>query len=73
LDGGVRITEIKSGIVAAQTRIREGFIVTGIDGETVKNGNELARKLKEKSGDNIILEGIYPSYPNKIYNYGLSL
>lgn len=73
LDGGVRITEIKSGKIAAQTRIREGFIIVGIDGESVKNGNDLAKKLKEKAGDNIILEGIYPSYPNKIYNYGISL
>ncbi len=73
LEGGVRITNIKNGLVAAQTRIREGFIITGIDGTAVKNNNELARALKEKEGSNIIVEGIYPNYPNKIYNYGLSL
>lgn len=73
LDGGVRLTEIHSGKISAQTRIREGFIITGLDGESVKNGNELARKLKNKSGENVIVEGIYPAYPNKIYNYGISL
>ena len=30
-------------------------------------------KLKNKSGENVIVEGIIPAYPNKIYNYGISL
>lgn len=73
LNGGVRVTGIKNGFVAQQTRIRSGFIITGIDGEPVKNNNDLAKALKDKKGKNVIIEGIYPSYPNKIYNYGLSL
>lgn len=73
LPGGVRITGIKNGLISQQTRIRSGFIITGIDGTPVKDNNELVEALKDKSGKNIIIEGIYPAYPNKIYNYGLSL
>jgi len=73
LKGGVRITGIRNGKIAAQTRIREGFIITAIDGDGVEDGNDLARTLKDKDGGNVIVEGFYPAAPNKIYNYGLSL
>lgn len=73
LTGGVRITNVRNGKIAAQTRIREGFIITAIDDKKVKDGNDLARVLKDREGESVILEGFYPTYPNKIYNYGLSL
>lgn len=73
LDGGVKITGIRSGKIAQQTRIREGFIITAIDDTEIKSFNDLAKLLNDKSGKNIIIEGFYPSLPNKIYNYGLSL
>lgn len=73
LTGGVRITNVRNGKIATQTRIREGFIITGIDDKKVKDGNDLARILKDREGENVILEGFYPTYPNKIYNYGVSL
>ncbi len=73
LTGGVRITNVRNGKIAAQTRIREGFIITAIDDKKVKDGNDLARMLKDREGESVILEGFYPTYPNKIYNYGLSL
>ncbi len=73
VDGGVRITGIRNGKVYQQTRIREGFVITGIDDKKVTNYNDLAKILNDKKGKNVIIEGFYPSYPNKIYNYGLSL
>ncbi|MBK8488377.1 MAG: trypsin-like peptidase domain-containing protein [Chitinophagales bacterium] len=73
LSGGVRVTGIKNGFISQQTRIRSGFIITGIDGVSIKDNNELVKALKDKTGKSIIIEGIYPAYPNKIYNYGLSL
>jgi len=73
IDGGVRITAIKNGKIYQQTRIREGFVITKIDDKTVTNYNDLAQLLDDKKGKNVIIEGFYPSFPNKIYNYGLSL
>ncbi len=73
IDGGVRITGIKNGKVFQQTRIREGFVITGVDDKKIVNYNDLAKILDEKKGKNVIIEGFYPSFPNKIYNYGLSL
>jgi serine protease Do len=73
IEGGVKVTGIKNGKVYQQTRIKEGFIITGIDDKKIVNYNDLAKILDDKSGKNIIIEGFYPSFPNKIYNYGLSL
>ncbi len=73
IEGGVRITGIKNGKIYQQTRIREGFVITGIDDKKIVNYNDLAKILDDKKGKNVIVEGFYPSYPNKIYNYGLSL
>ncbi|MEZ5013066.1 MAG: trypsin-like peptidase domain-containing protein [Chitinophagales bacterium] len=73
VDGGVKITAIRNGKVFQQTRMREGFIITGVDDKKVLNYNDLAKSLQGKEGKNIIIEGFYPSFPNKIYNYGLSL
>lgn len=73
IDGGVKITGIKSGKIYDQTRIREGFIITSVDDNKISNYNDLAKILSDKSGQNVIVEGFYPQFPNKIYNYGLSL
>jgi len=73
IDGGVKVTGIKNGKVYQQTKIKEGFIITGIDDKKIVNYNDLAKILLDKSGKNVIIEGFYPSYPNKMYNYGLSL
>ncbi|MFN0276375.1 MAG: trypsin-like peptidase domain-containing protein [Chitinophagales bacterium] len=73
INGGVKITGINNGLIAQQTRIREGFIITAVDDSQVKNTDELEKVLTSKAGKNIIIEGFYPSFPNKIYNYGLSL
>ena len=73
VDGGVKITGIKSGKINEQTRIKEGFVITAIDDTAVTNYNDLASILRDKEGKNIIIEGFYMAIPNKIYNYGLSL
>ncbi len=73
IDGGVKITGIKNGKIYQQTKMREGFVITGVDEEKISNYNDLAKILINKKGKNIIIEGFYPSYPNKIYNYGLTL
>lgn len=73
IDGGVKVTGIKNGKIYQQTRIRTGFIITAVDEEKISNYNDLAKILQDKAGKNVIIEGIYPTFPNKIYNYGLSL
>jgi S1-C subfamily serine protease len=73
IEGGVRVTGIKNGKIYQQTRIREGFVITAVDDKKIANYNDLAKILDDKKGKNVIIEGFYPAYPNKIYNYGLSL
>ncbi|MBC8046823.1 MAG: trypsin-like peptidase domain-containing protein [Fimbriimonadaceae bacterium] len=73
VDGGVRITGIRNGAISQQTRIHQDFIITAVDDVSIKNANEFAKTLENKAGKNVIIEGFYPSFPNKIYNYGLSI
>ena len=73
IDGGIEVRGIHNGAVAQQTRIREGFIITTVDGTTVHDSDDLARILNNKEGSSIIIEGFYPEAPNRIYNYGLNL
>ena len=73
VDGGVKVTAIKNGKIYQQTRIKQGFIITAVDDKKIVNYNDLAKILSDKGGQNVIIEGFYPSYPNKLYNYGLSL
>jgi len=73
IDGGVKLTAIKNGKIYQQTRIKQGFIITAVDDKKIVNYNDLAKILSDKGGQNVIIEGFYPSYPNKLYNYGLSL
>jgi S1-C subfamily serine protease len=71
LDHGVRITQVLPGKVSQQTGLREGFILTHIDRQPVKDKKALVRILEEKSGG-VMVEGMYPDRRGKqYYAFGL--
>lgn len=54
--GGVQVTDVKNGGLLARARVREGFIITGVNGRQVRSVGELnAMTDKVRS-----IEGIYP-------------
>lgn len=64
--GGLQVTDLNSGLLADQTRIRPGFIITRVDGRLVSDFKSLEKVIKGKSGA-ISIEGIYPNNPTKVY------
>lgn len=70
IDGGVIVTNIKDGPLK-KTRMENGFVITSVNGNPVKNVEDLANVLGRLSG-NVRLEGIYPGYDGN-YTYPLNL
>jgi len=66
IKGGVKITKIYAGKLRQQTQIREGFIITKVDGKEVKSVKELTEILKDKKGG-VMLEGVYEDIPGTYY------
>ena len=66
IDGGVKVTKLYAGKLMKNTNIREGFIVTKVDGKQVKSTEQLAEILKNKKGG-VLLEGIYEDLPGEYY------
>lgn len=70
LSSGITVTDIRNGIIAEQTRIRPGFIITKVNGELVKTIPNF-QKMIDEADDTISLEGVYPDALSKIVKYGL--
>ena len=64
--GGVKVVELGHGKIAGQTDMREGFIVTKVDGKPVKSVEEFTAALSGKQGG-VMLEGVYPDRPGTYY------
>lgn len=68
--GGVVVADIKSGLLADQTRIRPGFVITMIDGNNVKNLSGFEKAMASSKGATSI-EGFYPGDPERKVKYGI--
>lgn len=72
IKGGVRVTDIKANGTLGRTRIEKGFIITTVNGRSIKNIDEFGAAIAQTQGDVIELEGIYPGYSG-IYTYQINL
>lgn len=70
LDGGVVVKRINEGALNDQTRMRDGFIITKVNGKTVKNLDDLSKIVG--SDTQITITGVYPGY-NEIFEYPIDL
>jgi Do/DeqQ family serine protease len=71
LAGGVVVKKIGTGSLK-NTKIQEGFIITSVSGEPVKNLEELKTALIASKSGTVRLEGVYPGFEGS-YAYPLSL
>jgi Do/DeqQ family serine protease len=69
--GGVEVSKLERGIITEQTRIREGFIITKVNGRRVSSVDELTSALNA-AGSSAIISGIYPAQPQREYQYALN-
>lgn len=66
IDYGVKVSKLVAGKLRKHTQMREGFIITNIDGQNVKSKKDLLDKLESKKGG-VMLEGVYEDIPGEYY------
>lgn len=71
INGGVVVTGIDEGAISSQTAMKEGFVITKVNGKEVKNVEEFQTMLSSQSGK-LKLTGFYPG-KNGMFYYGLQL
>jgi len=71
ISSGVRVTGLKAGKVKRSTTMREGFIITKVDGKKVNSPEDVTKAIEGKKGG-VLLEGVYENAPGKYY-YGIGL
>ncbi len=66
IDGGVQINKLFAGKLRHNTDIKNGFIITKVDGKKIKTVDEFIKALEDKKGG-VMVEGIYEDYPGTYY------
>jgi S1-C subfamily serine protease len=69
--GGVIVKDLSQGILTEQTRLKEGFIITGVNGRAVATVDQLNQAIKN-AGNSAVITGIYPDQPQTVYQYALN-
>ncbi len=68
--GGVVVKKINpNGLIDAQTRMRDGFIILRVNDKPVTTVDELSETI-QKAGNNIKLDGFYPGFEG-LYTYNI--
>lgn len=66
LRGGVKVNALNNGKLLNQTDMREGFVITTVDGKKADSAEEMAKILENRKGG-VMLEGVYPGNPEVFY------
>ncbi len=72
VEGGVEVVNIRPDGPLKKTRMEKGFVITSVNGQDIKNTDELLKALGTSRSSTIQLEGIYPGYSG-IYAYQINL
>lgn len=72
VSGGVMVKTITAGGPFSKTRMQEGFVITRVNTQEIKNLDDLSRALAAARTGNISIEGFYDGY-NGIYRYPVTL
>jgi serine protease Do len=70
--GGVLVKKINKGGPLSRTRMQEEFVITSVNGVTVKNVEELSRAIGSLRGSSFNLEGFYDGYDG-LYRYPVTI
>ena len=69
IDKGMKVTGLTGGKLRS-AGIKEGFIITKIDGKPIKTKEDISLALENKKGG-VLIEGIYPNGFKTYYGFGL--
>jgi serine protease Do len=64
--GGVRVKDLKNGILKNQTNIKDGFIITSLNNKKITSAEELKKGFESLHGG-VMLSGTYEDYPGELY------
>ncbi len=70
IDGGVRVMNIREGVLSNQTEMKPGFVIMKVSGTPVRSVQELTAALARQKS-NFVLEGRYDENP-EVYYYGIN-
>jgi Do/DeqQ family serine protease len=70
IEGGVRVTNIRDGVLSNQTEMKPGFVITKVGSIAVHTVDEFKSALLQQK-TNFMIEGIYPE-DNQVYYYGIN-
>lgn len=72
IPGGVKVSRLYAGKLSRHTDIKEGFIITKVDKQVIKNKDDLQRALENATGG-VMIEGMYEDLPGtQFYAFGMS-
>ena len=71
-DGGVKVVNIRPEGPLGKTRMEKGFVITAVNGRTVKTIDELAAAMGSGRSSTVELQGVYPGYSG-VYSYQINL
>jgi serine protease Do len=71
ISGGVKVKKLFLGKLKKETQIKEGFIITKVEGKVIKSQEDLVKVLENKKGG-ILIEGIYEDVPG-VHYYAIGL
>ncbi|MCD6659158.1 MAG: Do family serine endopeptidase [Lentimicrobium sp.] len=69
IENGLQVSKLGDGKLR-NAGIRQGFIITQIDGKRITNRQDLANALASKKGG-VLVEGIYPNRTRAYYGFGM--
>ncbi|MCP4124493.1 MAG: Do family serine endopeptidase [Bacteroidetes bacterium] len=70
--GGVKVKKIKDGVLADNTQMQPGFVITKANNKPVYSMEELEEILSVYTGDGVLIEGRYPNMNGtKYYAFGM--
>lgn len=72
IEAGVQVKNLSVGKLANQTDIREGFVITKVNNQDVTSVDELSNLLQNAKGG-VMLEGVYPNNPDRVFYYAFGL
>ncbi|NND78251.1 MAG: Do family serine endopeptidase [Flavobacteriales bacterium] len=71
IEGGVKVKKLHAGKLKRHTGMKDGFIITKVGGERLKDKDQLIDILENTNGG-VMLEGFYEDYPG-VYYYAFGL
>jgi Do/DeqQ family serine protease len=67
ISSGVELLKLYPGKLRQETQMREGFIITHINGKSIEDLESFKRALEERKAGGIMLEGRYPDSEKRYY------